>query len=558
MRYSADFETTTDKNDCRVWAIGFSEIKPPFKFQYGNSIEFCMRFMQAHSGSSFYFQNAKFDFEFIFVYLLTHGFTHVDTKKELKTKTFTTLITALGQFYSCDICFYKDEKINEHVTLYDSLKLLPFSVEKTAKAFGLPIEKQKIDYDEYRPEGHILNSDEVKYLRMDCEIVARALHVLFEQKMNKMTTAANALHDYKLMLGEKKFKKLYPSNYNHNDIKQCYKGGFTYVNKRFQGKELGSGIVLDVNSLYPSVMYDCLLPYGEPIFFEGKYKKDKLYPLYIQMITCSFEVKENHIPTIQLKNSAQFAPTEYLESSHDEEVTLCLTNVDLELFLEHYHVYDLVYHSGYKLKGARGLFKDYIDKWIKVKEQATIDGNDGMRTLSKLMLNSLYGKFATNPIVRSKEPYYEDRVRYRIKREETREPVYMPMAAFITAYARHKTISSAQKLFDRFIYADTDSLHLLGTRVPENLEISPTKLGAWKHESTFTKAKYIRQKTYIEEIDGKLKITCAGMPSRCYENVTWDNFTEGSSFAGKLIPEHVEGGIVLSPTLFTIKGVDKK
>lgn len=31
-----------------------------------------------------------------------------------------------------------------------------------------------------------------------------------------------------------------------------------------------------------------------------------------------------------------------------------------------------------------------------------------MRTLAKLMLNALYGKFALNPNVRSKIPYYDN------------------------------------------------------------------------------------------------------------------------------------------------------
>lgn len=39
--------------------------------------------------------------------------------------------------------------------------------------------------------------------------------------------------------------------------------------------------------------------------------------------------------------------------------------------------------------------------------------------------------------------------------------------------------------------------------------------------------KFIRQKCYIEEIDDKIKITCAGMPSSCYDFVTWKNFKTG-------------------------------
>ena len=45
-------------------------------------------------------------------------------------------------------------------------------------------------------------------------------------------------------------------------------------------------------------MYEKELPFGEPIFFQDEYKQDKVYSLYIQMITCSFKLKKNKIPTI--------------------------------------------------------------------------------------------------------------------------------------------------------------------------------------------------------------------------------------------------------------------
>lgn len=98
-------------------------------------------------------------------------------------------------------------------------------------------------------------------------------------------------------------------------------------------------------------MYEKLLPFGEPIFFEGKYKEDICYPLYIQRIICSFELKEGKIPTIQIKNTKSFfIPTEYLISSDNQIVELTLTNIDLKLFFEQYNVYELEYICGWKFK----------------------------------------------------------------------------------------------------------------------------------------------------------------------------------------------------------------
>lgn len=554
MLFTADFETTTDPLDCRVWACGICSIDETHSFKYGNSLEWFIEFAKNNTGSTFYFHNLKFDGEFILCYLFEHGYKHVTDRKKLKTKTFTTLISDKGQFYSLEICFNKDEYKTEKITIYDSLKILPFSVEAIAKGFNLPISKLEIDYDEKREIGHILTPQEIDYLRNDVEIMSRALLTLFNQDLRQMTQGSNALYDYKKIIGKKNFSKWFPIPDYDFDVRQSYKGGFTYCDPRRQGQDIGEGIVLDVNSLYPSVMYYRPLPYGEGIFFEGKYEPDKLYNLYVQMFTCQFELKENYIPTIQLKNNLSFMPTAYLSSSEDEEVTMCLTSVDLDLFFEHYHVYNITYHSGWKFKSTTGLFKEYIDKWNAVKMESTLNGNKAMRTLAKLMLNALYGKFALNPNVQSKIPYYDNGIiKYTLGDKETRNPIYIPVGTFITAWARYKTITSAQKVYDRFLYADTDSLHLIGTEIPKGLEVDPVKLGAWKHESTFTRARFVRQKTYIEEIDGELNITCAGMPSRCYKHVTWNNFITGSSFEGKLQFTHVQGGIVLKDIDFTIK-----
>lgn len=552
--FTADFETTTDPTDCRVWACGICEIGNPDNFIYMNDIDGFIEWARKQRKVTTYFHNLKFDGEFILCWLFENGFKFVADRRDLEKNTFTTLISDKGQFYSLEICFERKGKEKDCLTIYDSLKILPFSVAAIAKGFNLPISKLEIDYNETREKGHILTKEEIDYLRNDVEIMARALHILFEQGLTKMTQGSNALYDYKRTIGTKNFSKWFPIPEYDSDIRQSYKGGFTYLNPKYKEIDLQKGIVLDVNSLYPSVMYYQPLPYGEGIFFKGKYKPDKIYNLHVQMFTCQFELKPGYIPTIQLKNNLAFVPTQYLKSSDGEDVTLCLTNVDMELFFEHYEVYNIEWHSGWKFKSTVGLFKEYIDKWNKVKMESTINGNKAMRTLAKLMLNALYGKFALNPNVQSKIPWYDNGVvKYKLGEKECRDPIYIPVGTFITAWARYKTISSAQKVYDRFVYADTDSLHLIGTDIPDMLEVDPVKLGAWKHESTFTRARFIRQKSYIEEIDGELKITCAGMPDRCYQYVTWDNFHTGMSYDGKLGMTHVNGGIVLKDIPFSIK-----
>ena len=220
----------------------------------------------------------------------------------------------------------------------------------------------------------------MQYIRHDVLIVAKALKVLFDEKLTNMTQGSNALHDYVNIISKKKFEHFFPSLDMHVDseIRQAYKGGFTYLNPIYKEKDVGKGVVLDVNSLYPSCMRYCSLPYGEPVFFTGKYKKDKTYTLYVQSLTCRFELKKNKIPTIQVKHNPYFIGNEYLTSSKNAEggfVTLVLTNIDLDLFFEHYNVYDITYNGGWAFREINGLFDKYIDKWIERKNKATIEKN---------------------------------------------------------------------------------------------------------------------------------------------------------------------------------------
>ncbi|MCR0248995.1 hypothetical protein MKA36_21095 [[Clostridium] innocuum] len=549
-RYVADFETTTNENDCHVWAYGTCEVGNTDNTTIGQTIDDFMKWCSTEN-KIVYFHNLKFDGEFIIHWLFNNGFKY---SKEKQEKTFSCVVSSMGQFYIIEVIFKTGNKKQEKVIFYDSLKKLPFPVRKIAEDFNLPIQKLEIDYNEERNDDHILTEQEIEYVLHDVKIVAMALQIQIEQNLTKITNGSDALNDFKRTISKKQFEKNFPilDIQTDKDIRQAYRGGFTYVNPKFQNKDIKNGIVFDVNSLYPSVMYDKPLPYGLPLFFNGQYEHDEMYPLFIQNFTCEFKVKKDYIPTIQLKNNLSFIPNEYITESK-EQVNLVLTSVDLELFFEHYDVWNIEYINGWKFKQCVGIFKPYIDKWGKVKKE----NKGAIRQLAKLMLNSLYGKFGTNPDVTGKIPYLDDEnvVKWKLGEKEMRDPIYIPMGVFITAWARHKTISTAQLCFDRFIYADTDSLHLVGTDIPKAIEhiIDDKELGYWAHESTFTRARFIRQKTYIEEIDGKINVKCAGMPDTIKSRVTWDNFHKGFKSGGKLLPKRVKGGIILKETEFTLK-----
>jgi hypothetical protein len=550
-KFSCDFETTTKIDDCRVWAYGYMEIGNKKNFKIGNSLNEFMEWVEKIQ-ADLYFHNLRFDGEFIVNWLLKKGFKWEKTGAPM---TFNTIISSMGQWYAIDICFGYKGKKKLHTMIYDSLKKLPFPVKKIAKDFKLSIMKGDIDYHLERPIGWEITPEEYDYIKNDIEIIADALNIQFSQGLDRMTNGSDSLKGFKSVISKQMFERLFPvlSLPMDKELRRAYRGGFTWLNDKYAEKEIGVGIVFDVNSLYPSQMYDRPLPFGLPIKFEGKYTDDENYPLFIQCIECEFQLKEGYIPTIQIKQNLAFRQNEYLKSSNGERVELYVTNVDLELIQEHYDLYDVEYLGGWKFRQKTGIFRDFIDKWMYVKTHS--EGAE--KFLAKLQLNSLYGKFASNPNVTGKVPFLKEdgSCGFRVGEEEFKDPIYTPMGIFITSWARYTTISTAQKCFDRIIYCDTDSIHLVGDTIPDAIKdiVDSDKLGYWKHEGTFTRAKFIRQKTYIEEVNGHLEVKCAGMPEAIKKHVTFDNFKVGFTSFGKLLPKHVNGGVVLVDTEFTIK-----
>lgn len=466
-RFTADFETNVSEEDCRVWAYSICEIGNIDNFIYGNSIdEFLKWCANKKENYTLYFHNLKFDSSYIISHLLQNGYEVIKEKKERQDKTFTTVITDMGQFYALEIYFeVKKSKVNK-VTIYDSMKLINKSVSQIAKDFDLPIRKLNLDYKRIRPEGYELQDYEIKYIKNDVTIMAMALETLFNEGLTKMTIGSCALSNYRK--SKKYFMTYFPCLPIEidRDIRQSYKGGFTYLNPIYKDKVINNLMVLDVNSLYPSILRNELLPHGQPLPFKDKYKEDSFYPLYVQQLSCSFELKENMIPTIQIKNSLQFLPNEYIESSNGEIITLTLTNIDLELFFKHYKVKVYAWHGGFKFMATKGLFSDYIDNWTEKKIKAKKEGNKSLYAIAKLMLNSLYGKFGTNPCVRSKFPYLDEEgiVRFGCYPMEEKKPIYIPIATFVTSYGRRRTIETSQNIrdytmqkynVDYYIYSDT-------------------------------------------------------------------------------------------------------
>lgn len=557
-KYVADFETTSTENfniekKVRVWAWQLRNIKTLEVECQGTKIESFIDFIK-NKNIDIFFHNLKFDGQFIISELFKQGYTF--NEKTKNENEWSCLIDMSGQFFNLEILWKKYKKNKKSTRIFDSFKKIPLSVSSIAESYGIEEKKGIIDYEKYRSEDYEPSQEEWEYLNNDTLIVAKALKEHFEEKMTKMTIASDAYGYFKSLYSTKKFNYIFPeiSKEIHNFCSKSYKGGFVWLNPKYKEKILENVISFDVNSLYPDRMRNCLLPYGKPKHFIGKYVENYFFPLYIQKFTCIFKIKDNMIPTIQIKKSIRWNESEYLLDSDNEQVELTLTSVDLKLFLEHYNVYNINYIEGYMFKGRLEIFNEYIDKFYEIKCKE----DKGKKQIAKLFLNSLYGKFGSGILRTNMIPYYEEgQVKFSKGIENECRSKYIPMASFITAYAREKTISSAQKFMpNNFIYSDTDSIHLIGVDLKEcseRIEVDKKILGGWKFEGLASKALFLRAKTYMKEKKGEIEVTCCGMPKEVKKEVTFDNFYMGNEFQGKLQQKKIIGGVLLSKTTFKLK-----
>lgn len=539
----ADFETTTNPLDCRVWSWGSMAVDDYSDYVIGIGVGSYVAYMLSVPSVT-YFHNLAFDGSFILDYILKSGYTWV--AKNPGKGQFSTVISNMNKFYSITIV----SKDGVKVELRDSLKKIPLPVRDVPKAFNLESSKGDIDYEMERPIGYLPSQEEWDYLYRDIFIMAQAMRIVLASGMKRLTVGADSLAEFKSLHG-RGFERTFPvlSKTVDDDIRLAYRGGIAMPNKRWARKLVGRGIVIDKNSMYPWVMHTKLLPYGKPWWSEVQ---DDDADLFILSMTFTAKLKPNHVPCIQIKRSIQFNSQEFLEEVK-EPTTISITSVDLELWQEQYDLKIWAINGYWNFKGIEGLFNDYIDKWMAVKANST----GGARMIAKLHLNSLYGKFAKNTDVTGKRPVLDDTgtVQYVMCDHEESNPVYTAMGAFITAYARQDLIRSAQANYDRFLYCDTDSLHLLGDEEPD-LWLHPTELGAWKVEhdgQPFDEAVFLRAKQYCERFGDHDDVHIAGLPYEVAVKVRLEDMLHPRTWDGKLVPKRVPGGTVLANTTFTLK-----
>lgn len=562
------FDTETERNErsyyTRVWHwMGVSvdgniaKVKEQAGLSSKSMIAAFKKISFLDKSPKIYFHNLKFDGSYILNELNKQGFVWVDAKpKDLGPGQYTTLISS-GRWFNISLRFNN----STIVKIFDSLKLLPMSIAGIAKSLGLSISKGEIDYNKKRRKGFRPDKNEWSYLRRDVLILKAGLLFTKEAGFKKMTIASSVLNIIKKKYLPD-FTDTFPqlSAYENELAYAAYRGGFSYVNPLHQLEEVHDIHVYDLNSGYPWAMRNMLLPYGSPVTIEGDYDYNRDKEVAIKTVRIDAVLKQgvNYVPTVQIKDVKGINPREYQRVLVNQE--LVLTDVDIDLIYANYDVLKLTVHETMLFKARVGTLGEFIEDYMAMKIKATEEGNKGKRTEAKLSMNSSYGKFGSKEEQISDIPVFKNGILTFEHTTEYTAPVYVPYAAFVTAYVRQRTITAAMQAGAQYVYSDTDSVHTIGTLPPDTIPEHPTKLGFWKDETDtghgkIVRGRYIRSKLYYleYEFDDKKKTGGAGITPYQWSQIDFDNFKSGLELTGKLVPKQWPGGLVLQPTTFTIK-----
>lgn len=537
--------------------------EPDMVTVYNNIYEFMNKLETLEDGAYVYFHNLRFDGCYILNELINEDFTpavavgdfdddpDIDTAPAYGTEyemkfqpySYKCCISNMGQFYSITIRFQ-----DTTIQIRDSAKLLPLTLREIGEGFQTKYQKLNMKYEGMRHAFGAITADELDYIKNDVLVLSEALwkaRNVFGLK--ELTIASCALKEFKNLITEPMFDYYFPDltkimlpceETAYQYIKKSYAGGWCYVKPSSQYKvykatddfedfvrgeieKVKNILVADVNSLYPFSLHTNedqtnphYYPICEPTYHTGEPTQSEIDNLCIfRRFKCHFDIKPDHLPFIHIRDSKYYRANECLETDKvlgkdtfpDGTSTLrvfTMTQLDFELFCDQYDLTDYEPVDYVTFARAEGIFDTYIDKWMANKIKGKQEGNKALTLVSKLLLNSLYGRLATSENSSSKFVYQEDGVlKFRTHIAYDKKPVAIGAGSYCTSIARNYTIRAAQANYDNFDYADTDSLHIhdLWPDEVKGIQIDKTKLGYWDIEvSRGVLATYVKQKTYIE------------------------------------------------------------
>jgi hypothetical protein len=478
-------------------------------YREGGCVDRMMRFLlrREYRGWHIYAHNAgRFDYLFLMPWLMQIG---VELGFSFGVIPVASAIQVLDVWMG-----------NRHsrFRFLDSLKLIPTSLDKAAKSFGLTgKDKSALGEDLDTPETD--RKAWMHYNAVDCVQLYRVLEKFHHYVENVLLGEVGiTAPSTSMKIFRRRFLKdeIPRGKDTHDFIRASYKGGRTEPFHRH-----GSGLrYYDINSSYPAAMLHDM-PAGDPIWWNGPPTKRLLSGKYVGFVEARVIVPENlHLPPLPVTKEKLIFPVGRLEGIWEwSELQMAL-----EVGCEIVEYKRSVWYPG------KPLFREFVRELYQYRDKSSPLYDEGLAEVVKIMLNALYGKFGMKTLRKQiflwNDPELPDDavpcsgdpdcpVWYA--EIESDAPYVMPqISARVTSLARqrlYRGMLEIQKGGGKVYYVDTDSIITDGTMETSN------ELGAFKDElpqlSGHITGDFVAPKLYLLSTDtGYSKVKAKGVPFR--------------------------------------------
>ena len=294
---------------------------------------------------------------------------------------------------------------------------------------------------------------------------------------------------------------------------------------------------IDVTSLYPWVNKTCVYPKGHPRIISTPGHID--IHQYFGLIQCQIlPPRELYHPVLPYRHDSKLLfplcatcvqiempkrpwdrSTECCHTDEQRVLTGTWCSPELAKAVELGYQVQYIYEVWHFDETCQGLFEDYVNTWLKIKQEASgwptgvdteaqkqkyiqdyfeqegiqleydnIKVNKGLRTLAKMMLNSMWGKFGQRLNKTQVQPFQDPQAFHRFLDTSTLDVRHVSVindqlvevhyqhqdedipvspnlnifvAAFTTCWARLRLYATLEPLGQRVLYYDTDSIIFL-------------------------------------------------------------------------------------------------
>lgn len=468
-------------------------------FQYFYDTNEFIEFIKEYEGIIYFHNGGKFDMHFLF--------DGVDPQDNIMIINGRIAKMKIGK---CE--------------LRDSYLLLPVPLSA--------YKKDEIDYSKFEENTRKQHITEIiKYLKGDCVYLYEILEKQFKDYGQKLTLATSAFDFWHKNMSNLKYKPK-TGRYYFEQFKQYYYGGRVecfkkgIIDKEFE--------VFDINSAYPYAM-KFEHPFGDEYKILNKLPETGLEQCFIDFWGISkgaLPIRENGKLLFPNDNEIR----NYKVTGWELKTGLENNKIEIKRIVRVHKFFETIN------------FSEYVDYFFKLKSDLKSDKSEegkGKYLLSKLYLNSLYGKFGQSSIdhrefslIEKKyiEGYINENYEYEGEinkfalmscgiAENKMKFFNVATAASITGFVRaylFKHIIDAKTP----LYCDTDSLACIKFNGQTGSE-----LGAWEKEGDFIKAAIGGKKLYAFERkipkDGeKYKISSKGARLKFNEIISIANGEE--------------------------------